>query len=144
MDELEEDVWVLCDRKLLTKIKSKMYKSVVRPTMLYGMKTVAETERQMGKMKVTELKMVRWALGVTRKDKIRSEYMRETAKMAKLGYKLRNARLCWLLVWTRKKERRRLRGEKDDGDGGARQKEKRKAKEKVDECDERRHGKGWS
>ena len=32
------------------------------------------------------------------------------------------------LVWTRKKERRRLRGEKDDGDGGARHKEKRKAR----------------
>ena len=48
------------------------------------------------------------------------------------------------LVWTCKKERRRLRGEKDDGDGGARQKEKRKAKEKVDGFGERRHGKGWS
>ena len=44
------------------------------------------------------------------------------------------------LVWTRKKERRRLRGKKDDGDGGARQKEKRKAKEKVDGFGERRHG----
>ena len=48
------------------------------------------------------------------------------------------------LVWTRKKERRKLRGEKDDGDGGARQKEKRKAKEKVDGFGERRHGKGWN
>ena len=48
------------------------------------------------------------------------------------------------LVWTRKKERRRLRGEKNDGDGGARQKEKRKAKEKVDEFVERKHGKSWS
>ena len=28
--------------------------------------------------------MVRWALGVTRKDKIRNEYVRETAKIAKL------------------------------------------------------------
>ena len=46
--------------------------------------------------------------------------------------------------WTRKKERRRLCGEKDDGDGSARQKEKRKAKEKVDGFGERRHGKGWS
>ena len=45
------------------------------------------------------------------------------------------------LVWTCKKKRR-LRGEKDDGDGGARQKEKRKAKEKVDGFGERRHGKG--
>ena len=48
------------------------------------------------------------------------------------------------LIWTRKKERRRLCGEKDDGDGSARQKEKRKAKEKVDGFGERRHGKGWS
>ena len=48
------------------------------------------------------------------------------------------------LVWTRKKEKRRLRGEKNDGDGDARQKEKRKAKEKVDEFGKRRHGKGWS
>ena len=50
------------------------------------------------------------------------------------------------LVWTRKKERRRLRGEKDDGDGGVSHKEKprRKAKEKVDGFGERRHEKGWS
>ena len=48
------------------------------------------------------------------------------------------------LVWTRKKERRRLRDEKDDVGGGARQKEKRKAKEKVDGFGERRHEKGWS
>ena len=45
------------------------------------------------------------------------------------------------LVWTRKKERRRLRGEKDDE--GAWQKEKKKAKEKLDRFGESRHGKGW-
>ena len=84
---------VLCDRKLSAKVKGKMYKSVVRPTMLYEMKTVAVTERQVGKMESTELKMVRWALGVTRKDKIRNEYVRGTAKIAKLGDK--NARLRW-------------------------------------------------
>ena len=33
-------------------------------------------------MEVAELKMVRWALGVTRKDKIRSEYIIGTAKIA--------------------------------------------------------------
>ena len=76
-------------------VKGKIYKSVVRPAMLYGMETVAVTERQMGKMEVAELKMVRWALGVTRKDKIRNEYVRGTAKIAKLGEKLRNVRLRW-------------------------------------------------
>ena len=46
------------------------------------------TERQVGKMEVAELKIMRWAMGVTRKDKIRNEYVRETAKIAKLGNKL--------------------------------------------------------
>ena len=50
---------VLCDRKLSAKVKGKMYKSVVRPAMLYGMEMVAVTKRQMGKMEVAELKMVR-------------------------------------------------------------------------------------
>ena len=86
---------VVCNRKLSAKVKGKMYKSVVRPTMLYGMETVAVTERQMGKMEVAELKMVRLALGMTRKDKIRNKYVRGTAKIAKLGDKLRNARLRW-------------------------------------------------
>ena len=86
---------VQCDRKLSARVKGKMYKGVVRPVMLYGMETVAVTERQVGKMKVAELKMVRWALGVTRKDKIRNEYVKGTTKIAKLGNKLRNARLRW-------------------------------------------------
>ena len=86
---------ILCDGELSAKVKGKMYRSFVRPTMLYGMETMAVTERQVGKMKVAELKMVRWTLGVTRKDKIRNEYVRGTAKIAKLGDKLRNARLRW-------------------------------------------------
>ena len=106
-----------------------MYKSVVRPTMLYGMETVAVTERLVGKMEVAELKMLRWALGVTRKDKVRNEYVRRTAKIAKLGDKPRNARLRWYghvkrreedFVWKRMMEmavpgRRKEEGE---GDGG--------------------------
>ena len=80
------------------------------------------------------------ALGVTRKDKIRNEYVRRTNYKA--GRQTSECKAT--LVWTSKKERRRLRGEKDDGDGGARHKIKRKAKEKVDGFGERRHGKGWS
>ena len=59
---------VLCDRKLSARVMGKMYKSVVRPTTLYGMETVAVTERQVGNMGVAELKVVRWAFGVTRKN----------------------------------------------------------------------------
>ena len=72
--------------------------------MLYGMETAAMTKRQVGKMKVAELKMVRWALGVTKKDKIKNEYVRETTKIAKLEDKLWNARPRWYGHVKRKEE----------------------------------------
>ena len=86
---------VLCNRKLSARVEGKMYKSVDRSAMLYEIETRAVTERQVGKMEVAVLKMVRWALGVTRKDKIRNKYVRETAKIAKLEDKLWFGRLSW-------------------------------------------------
>ena len=53
----------LCDRKLSARLKGKIYKCAVRPAVLYGMETVAVTERMVKKMEAAELKMVRWALG---------------------------------------------------------------------------------
>ena len=50
-----------------------MNKSVVGPAMLYEIETVAVTESQVGKMEVAESKMVRWALGLTRKNKIKNQ-----------------------------------------------------------------------
>ena len=53
---------VLCNRKLLARVKGKMYKCLVRPAIMYGMETVVVTDK-VGKLEVAELKMVRWALG---------------------------------------------------------------------------------
>ena len=44
------------------------------------------------KMEVAEL---RFAVGVTRKDKIRNEYIRGTVKVERLGMKMREGRLRW-------------------------------------------------
>ena len=107
---------VLCNRKLSARVKGKMYKSVVKPVMLYGIETVAVMKRQVGKMEFADLKMVRWALKVTRKDKIRNEYMTGTAKITKLGDKLQNVTLCW---YGHVKRREGYVGKKDDGDGDA-------------------------
>ena len=41
---------------------------------------VAVARKQMEKIEVAELKVLRWALGVTKLDKIRNEYLRGTAK----------------------------------------------------------------
>ena len=63
--------------------------------MLYGLETVALTKRQEAEMEVAELKMLRFALGVTRMDKIRNEYIRGRAQVGRVGEKTREARLRW-------------------------------------------------
>ena len=46
-------------------------------------------------MEVAEMKMLRFAMGVTRKDKIRNEHIRSTVKVERLGIKMREGRLRW-------------------------------------------------
>ena len=41
------------------------------------------------------MKMLRFAVGVTKKDKIRNEYIMGTVKIKRLGMKMREGRLRW-------------------------------------------------
>ncbi|KAK3552176.1 hypothetical protein QTP86_005104 [Hemibagrus guttatus] len=86
---------VLCDRKISARIKGKVYRTVVRPAMLYGLETVSLRKRQESELEVAELKMLKFSLGVTRLDRIRNEYIRGTAHVGRLGDKVREARLRW-------------------------------------------------
>ncbi|KAK3558854.1 hypothetical protein QTP86_030445, partial [Hemibagrus guttatus] len=86
---------VLCDRKISARIKGKVYRTVVRPAMLYGLETVSLRKRQESELEVAELKMLRFSLGVTRLDRIRNKYIRGTAHVGRLGDKVREARLRW-------------------------------------------------
>ncbi|KAK3520398.1 hypothetical protein QTP70_024152, partial [Hemibagrus guttatus] len=86
---------VLCDQKISARIKGKVYRTVVRPAMLYGLETVSLRKRQESELEVAELKMLRFSLGVTRLDRIRNEYTRGTAHVGRLGDKVREARLRW-------------------------------------------------
>ena len=67
---------VICDRRLPARVKEKVHSSVVRPAMVYELETLAVTKKQMEEMEVAEMKMSRFAMEVTRKDKIRNEYIR--------------------------------------------------------------------
>ena len=103
---------VLCDRKLSATVKGKMHKSVVRPAMLYGMETVAVTERQLGKMENGEMGTGSDKKGKDKRTRERSHENRKTRRQ------ISECKAPLLLA--HEKERRRLRGKKDDGDGGAR------------------------
>ena len=72
---------VICDRPVSARMKGNVYKVAVRSAMLYGLETVALTQRQESEMGVAELKVLRFSLGVTRMDNIRKEYIRGTAQV---------------------------------------------------------------
>ena len=69
---------VICDRRLPARVKGKVYSSVVRPAIVYGVETVAVTKKQVEEMEVAEMKMLRFAMAVTRKDNIRNKHIRST------------------------------------------------------------------
>ncbi|KAK3521757.1 hypothetical protein QTP70_016231, partial [Hemibagrus guttatus] len=52
--------------KISARIKGKVYRTVVRPAMLYGLETVSLRKRQESELEVAELKMLRceWGAGV--------------------------------------------------------------------------------
>ena len=50
---------VMCHKKVSSRIKRKVYSTVVRATMLYDLETVALRERQEAEWEVAEIKILR-------------------------------------------------------------------------------------
>ena len=105
---------VICDKRLQARVKGKVYRSVVRPVMVYGLETVAVTKKQAEEMKVAKMKMLRFAMCVTRTNKIRNEYIRSAVKIAQLGMKMREGRLRCMDMH---EERPEVCRKKRDGNG---------------------------
>ncbi|XP_063615410.1 uncharacterized protein LOC134788449 [Penaeus indicus] len=95
---------VMCDKNVPEKVKGRLYKTLVRPAMIYGMETVAVTKVQEERMQVAEMKMLRWSLGLTIMDKVRNETIRERVQVGELKKKLSETRLRWLGHVTRREE----------------------------------------
>ena len=87
---------VMCDRKVSATMKGQLYKTMVQPAMMYGIETLAVTKAQERKMQVAEMKILRWSLGITRKDRIRNEEIRRIVKVGDITGKIQESRLRWL------------------------------------------------
>ena len=72
---------ILCDRRISLRVKGKVYRTVVRPAMLYGAETWAVKKAHEKKLDVAEMRMLRWMSGVTKMDRIRNERNRGTTKV---------------------------------------------------------------
>ncbi|KAI5724950.1 hypothetical protein M8J77_009188 [Diaphorina citri] len=84
---------VLCDKKISVKKKERLYKTIVRPALMYSAETWPITKAEERKMEVTEMRMLRWMSGVTRMDRIRNEYIRGSVKVGPIGKKIQESRI---------------------------------------------------
>ena len=50
----------LCDRRMNVKIKGKVYRTVVRPALMYGAETWALKKAQENKKEVAEMRMLQY------------------------------------------------------------------------------------
>ncbi|KAF3628092.1 putative pre-mRNA-processing factor 6-like [Capsicum annuum] len=86
---------VLCDKKVPPKLKGKFYRVVVRPALLYGAEYWPVKNSHIQKMKVAEMRMLRWMCGLTRGDRVRNETIREKVGVTSVECKMWEARLRW-------------------------------------------------
>uniref|UniRef100_A0A1S4D9K8 Reverse transcriptase domain-containing protein n=1 Tax=Nicotiana tabacum TaxID=4097 RepID=A0A1S4D9K8_TOBAC len=86
---------VLCDRNVPLKLNDKFYRVVVRPAMLYGAECWPVMNSHVQKMRVAEMKMLKWMCGCTKKDRIKNEAIRDRVGVASVEDKMRESRLRW-------------------------------------------------
>uniref|UniRef100_A0A914XRS1 Reverse transcriptase domain-containing protein n=1 Tax=Plectus sambesii TaxID=2011161 RepID=A0A914XRS1_9BILA len=87
---------VLCDKRMPERLKSKIYRTVVRPVALYGSEcwpVTAAIERQLA---VMETRMLRWIAGLTQLDHVQNEDVRHRFKVTPITAKLHKR---WRLAW---------------------------------------------
>ena len=77
---------ILCDRRISLRVKGKVYKTVVRPAMMYGAETWAVKKAQEEKLDVAEMRKL---------DRIRNERIRGTTKVGEISKKVQESRLKW-------------------------------------------------
>ncbi|KAH9401136.1 hypothetical protein TYRP_002727 [Tyrophagus putrescentiae] len=86
---------VLCDKRMPMKLKSKVYRTMVRPVALYGAECRSSTELLANRLHCMEMNMLRWSLGVTRLDRIPNDIVRMVYGVRPIKDKIVESRLRW-------------------------------------------------
>ena len=90
-----EATGILCDKKIPRRLKSKFYRSVIRPAMLYGSECRPSTVNANKILGTTETKMLRWILGLTLLDHVENDEVRRLMGVRPINDKIVEGRLRW-------------------------------------------------
>ncbi|KAK6751142.1 hypothetical protein RB195_002860 [Necator americanus] len=84
---------VLCDKKVPVRPKSKICRTVVRPVALYGCECWPTTKALERVLHAMEIRMLRWTIGVTLKEKVFNNTIRSIFGVVPITEKMKEARL---------------------------------------------------
>ncbi|XP_063586490.1 uncharacterized protein LOC134763889 [Penaeus indicus] len=83
------------DGDIHTEIKGKVYRTCVRPAMMYGLELIPLTKAAESKMEVAEMRMLRFSLGLTKLNSVPNAEVRKQLQTRRFGDKLRENWLRW-------------------------------------------------
>ena len=86
---------VICDKKVPVKLKHKMYKTVIIPSMTYGDECWTMQKKDEMLMNKTEMRMLQWIQGVSLREHTRNEEIMEAATVQPIATQLVQKRLRW-------------------------------------------------
>ena len=89
---------MMCDSNIQTKLKDKVYKTAIKPAMVYGAECWAVRKKEERKLHTSKMRMLRWARGNTRLDHVRNvetSGKRNTCWLYPMAKFLRQKRLMW-------------------------------------------------
>ena len=92
----DEVTGVILDKKIPLKLRIKIYKTVIRPVMLYGGETWALRKKEESLLERTEMRMIRWITGISLAERRESDMIRRMAGVCNIKEKAREARLRYL------------------------------------------------
>jgi hypothetical protein len=90
-----QDSGVLCDPRVLLKLKDKFYRTAIRWAMLYRAEYWPTKRRYVQQLSVAEMRMLQWICGHTRRDRVQNDNIRERLGMTPVEKKLVQHRLRW-------------------------------------------------
>ncbi|XP_039891991.1 uncharacterized protein LOC120736091 [Simochromis diagramma] len=86
---------VLCDRRMPDRLKGKIYKTVVYPVALYGSTCLPALTTHEQALNTMEMRMLRWSLGITRRDRVTIEDIQKRLGVAPIKENMLKSRLRW-------------------------------------------------
>ncbi len=111
------------------KLNNKLYKTVIRPTLLSDSECWALHRAERQRKHTIEMKMLRWIQGNTRKDRITNEKFYGDAMVKPITTYVAQKRLLWYGHVMRRDERYKA----SNNDEGGREDTSRKAHTEVDD-----------